>query len=82
MTDVWKKIAAWVAVSFLFCFLCVGYAQVTDILNIVGTAEVTPPASVFITDVRAVSGVAVHAYSGTVVTSTANLSSGSQTMLC
>jgi len=39
-----------------------------------------PPSSVFITDVRAVSGVAVHAYSGTVVTSTANLSSGSQTI--
>ena len=80
MTDVWKKIAAWVTVSFLFCFLCVGYAQVTDILNVVGTAEVTPPASVFITNVSTAGGVAIHGYSGTVVTSTADLSSGSQTI--
>lgn len=78
MTDVWKKIAAWVAVSFLFCFLCVGYAQVSDILNIVGTAEVSPQEGVFITDVSTAEGITVNGYIGSVLRSTVNLSGATE----
>lgn len=80
MTDIWKKIAAWVTVFFLFCFLCVGYAQVSDILDIMGTAEVKPPQCVFITDISTGAGVVVHGYSDTVMTSTANVSGETQTI--
>ena len=78
MTGFLKKIAVWVLIPFLFCTLCIGYAQLSDTLNIQGVVEHRPPAGVFITDVSPGSGVTVNHHTGTIVNSTANLSGTTQ----
>ncbi len=74
MTGFWKKFAVCAAVSLLFCCLCIGFAQVTDVLNVDGTFEATPQPGVFITEVETAPGVTVHGYSGSALRSTADLS--------
>ncbi|MBQ3488965.1 MAG: hypothetical protein IJA86_00045, partial [Clostridia bacterium] len=47
--------------SFAFCFICIGYAQLVDTLTITGTAEAKPPEGIFITSVEYVGkGVGVE----------------------
>ena len=54
-----KQMKMWIALalSFMFCFTCVGYAQVTTNLSLVGSATVEPPKDLFIFSVSAPSGV-------------------------
>lgn len=47
----WKNILLCAAVSFMFLFMAVGYAQLTDNLNISGEIEVTEMKAIYITDV-------------------------------
>lgn len=78
MTKAWQKIVLWLTVSFLLCFLGIGYAQVSDFLNIQGVSNTTPPASVFITDaVPSGTGVTVNGYTGCILNSKADLSGAS-----
>ncbi|MBQ8658419.1 MAG: hypothetical protein IJ506_04715 [Clostridia bacterium] len=53
----------------------IGYAQLSDTLNVIGTVDVTPPDGVFIYEVNEPSDgkITVNNYSGTVLNSTTNL---------
>lgn len=63
----------------MFCFLGIGYATLTDNMNVQGTAEVKPPATVFITNVYAKSGSAVvNDYIMTTVNSTVTLTNNAK----
>lgn len=77
MTGFLKKIAAHTTVLFLFCFLCVGYAQVSDLLNVSGRAEIQPQNGVFITDVSSAPGITANQYIGTILNSRADLTGAS-----
>lgn len=48
-----------IALSFMCVFMSVGYAALTDTLNITGTAEVEIPYGLFITDITTLSGSAL-----------------------
>ena len=78
MTNIWKKIIIWTTVFFLFCSLCVGYAQLSDYLVIQGTVDTPPQQGVFITDVTAVNGVTVNRYISSILNSTVDLSNVSE----
>ena len=51
--------------SFLFCFLCVGYAALTDTLTINGMSTVSAQDGVFISDVTADNNATVNKYLST-----------------
>lgn len=51
--------------SFLFCFLCVGYAALTDHLTIDGMADISAQEGVFISDVTADQNATVNKYLST-----------------
>ncbi|MBQ9773930.1 MAG: hypothetical protein IJW30_04630 [Clostridia bacterium] len=61
--------------SLLFCFLCLGYAQLTDTLEVTGSTAVQAQTGVFISDVESVSGMTVNAYTSTVLNSKVTLGS-------
>ncbi len=42
--------------SFLFCFMCIGYAQLSDALTINGTASMTEPETLYITEIAGTTG--------------------------
>ncbi len=69
------KIILWVTVFFLFCFLSLGYAQVSDTLNIQGISNTDPQRGVFITQVTGGTNFTVNRFIGTILNSTADLSS-------
>ena len=48
----WKIITLCAVFSFMFLFITVGYAQLTDILTLHGTMEWTEPPIVYITDIK------------------------------
>ena len=54
----WVKALICIAFSFMFCFLCVGYATLTDELSITGDASAEPQEGVFITNVMVTDGSA------------------------
>ncbi len=60
----------------------IGYAQLSDTLNIIGTVDVTPKDGVFIYDVKEPSDgkIAVNSYAGTVLNSTTNLGTDSNSV--
>jgi len=69
--------------SFAFLFICIGYAQLTNVVDISGFAEATPPEGVFIFNATVPDGssVTVNGYSYCVLNSTATLgSSGTSTV--
>ena len=47
----WAKISVCISVFFMFCFICIGYAALSDHLLITGTAETDIPSGLFIIDV-------------------------------
>lgn len=70
-----------VVLSFIVCFLCTGYAALSDTLITDGTAGVIAQTGVFITDVQATSGLTVNGYTGTTLNSKIVLpSSGTATV--
>jgi len=73
MTGFLKKTTVCITALFLFCAVCIGFAQVSDPLSIGGRAEIPPQSGVFITDVSAANGLTVNQYVGTVLNSQANL---------
>jgi len=60
----------------------IGYAQLSDTLNIIGTVDVSPPNGVFIYEVSEPTDgkITVNSYSGTVLNSTTNLGSDGQSV--
>ena len=61
-------------VSFLCCFMCVGYAQLSTDLTISGAADVEAQKNVFITDAVKTEGSAeINGYYGTVLTSSVSV---------
>ena len=46
-----KKISACIGIFFMFCFVCIGYAAISDNLLITGSAETDIPSGLFIVDV-------------------------------
>lgn len=46
-----KKISACIGIFFMFCFICIGYAALSDTLLITGSAETDIPSGLFIIDV-------------------------------
>ena len=74
MTGFWKKSVVFAVALFLFCSLCVGYAQVSDLLDVSGTANIPPQPGVFITQVSAADGVTVNGYVGSALNSVVSLS--------
>lgn len=71
----WQKIILYSVLPLLFCIVGIGYARVTDMLDIQGVVESTPPIGVFIYDVSVPSGtdVRINGYSSTTLNSTATL---------
>lgn len=71
----WLKIIGGVALSLMCLFTSIGYAAISGELKIEGTAEITPPKGLFISQVNGGSYINPDtlAYSGTVVTSTVTL---------
>ena len=47
----WMKASICIGLSFMFCFMSIGYAELSDTLNISGTAEIDIPEGLFIIDV-------------------------------
>ncbi len=54
-----------ILLCFIFVFTCIGYAAISDTLQISGNATVTPPEAVFISGAEVVGGNATVTYSGT-----------------
>ena len=50
-----KKIMIFVALPFMFIFTCIGYASLTDSLNIHGSVNITVPSGLFITEIGVIS---------------------------
>ncbi len=69
------KISFCLAFSFIFIFLCVGYAQLTDTLFINGKIDVAEQTGVYITDViiPADADASVNSFFSTIMNSTVNL---------
>lgn len=82
---IWSKAILFIALSLMTVFASVGYAQLSDSLQITGMADTIPPEAVYVTDVTTgTSAVNVNGYTLTVVNSTVDLSkssSGKATML-
>ncbi len=75
MNSKFKKFILWSALILFVCSISVGYANVTDILNIQGTGEATPPEGVFITNISTVNGITINNFMKTVINSEADLGS-------
>ena len=72
----WQKILFGVGFSFLFCFMCVGYAAVNDTLTVDGEINYSPPEGVYIRTAERASGNAtVQNYIGATLFSTVDLGS-------
>lgn len=72
------KILLCLLLSFSFVFGCVGFAQISDVLTLNGTANATPPEGLLIVSVQSNSNGAVSNYTqGTVHSSTVDLSAAS-----
>ncbi len=69
----WHKVIIAVSFSFLLCFFSIGYAQVTDILDIQGVSNIEPKIGVFITDTSVADGVTVKGFTDCVLSSTTDL---------
>lgn len=69
----WAKVLFGITFSFLFCFLCVGYAAVTDPLQISGTIEFALPDGMNITRVSAPSNGTVQHFSRTLLSTVSDL---------
>lgn len=48
----WMKASICIALSFMFCFISIGYAELSDTLRVVGDAEVEIPYGLFIVDAK------------------------------
>ena len=72
------KVSAVIVAAFLFCFISVGYAAVTDIMSISGNADIKPQQGVFITDVSTADGFKSNKYIGSVLNSSVDLSGKTQ----
>ncbi len=70
-----NKALIWLVLTLMVLSISVGYANVTDVLNIQGTGESTPPDGVFITEVITVDGITVNSFKGTVINSKTDLGS-------
>ena len=57
----WFKVVFCVLFSFLFCFMCIGYAEVSDVLTISGGVELQEPKQVYITRIVSTTGTVDHA---------------------
>ena len=57
----WMMVLFCVTFSFLFCLMCVGYAQLSDSLVIEGTAEASEPAAVYIVEIVSTTGTVTRA---------------------
>ena len=69
------------SLSVLFLFTCIGYAQLTDFLSIIGNVNITPTMEdVYITDVNpsSTTSITVNSTQGTILFATVN-NSGSST---
>ena len=72
------KILLGLLLSFSFIFGCVGFAQLSDVLTLMGTASASPPEGLLIVSAKANSTGAVSNYiQGTVHSSTVDLSAAS-----
>ena len=71
----WVKGLICISLSFMCLFTCVGYALVSEHMNITGTATAEPPRALFISNVSGGNYINPDtlAYSGTVVTSDVTL---------
>ncbi|MBO5090283.1 MAG: hypothetical protein J6C27_05175 [Clostridia bacterium] len=74
------KALLWSVLTLMVLSISVGYANLTDILDIQGITEVKPQNGVFITTINASSGVTVNNYIGTVINSKADISGGEVTI--
>ena len=72
------KIIMSVTVAFLFCFICIGYAQLTDILNVQGNADIPPQNGVFITEVSTADGFTSNKFIGSILNSSVDLNGKSE----
>lgn len=72
------KVIMCITVAFLFAFIGIGYAQITDILDVQGTADIRPQQGVFITNVSSADGFSGNRYIGSILNSTADLSGKSE----
>ena len=77
----WIKIPIALVFSFLFCFVSLGYAQLSDTLTATGSAEAIAQTGVFITDVTPVSGLTVNNYTATILNSRVELGSSASSTL-
>lgn len=79
-----KKSSILIAVMlfFAFCFICVGYAQVSTNLDFSGNVQATPQKGVFIADAVGLNGSSsrVNAYISTTLNSTTTLANSSSTV--
>ncbi len=73
MNSKFSKFILWSALILFVCSISIGYANVTDMLNIQGTSEYTPPEGVFITEIQTVDGITINSFKGTVINSKADL---------
>ncbi len=69
------KIPLCLAFSFIFAFLCVGYAQLSDTLTVIGSVNLVSQDGIFITGVSVPedADATVNAYVSTILTSTVDL---------
>ncbi len=73
----WIKISLALLFSFLFCFASLGYAQLSDSLSVEGSATITPPTGIFISNVAPATGLTVNSYTSTVLNSRVELGNSS-----
>ena len=74
----WMKIVFCVGFSFLFCVMCVGYAQLSDTLSIAGMADIHEPHEVYISRIISTTGTVHRAQEilNTTIDSSISLGSG------
>lgn len=76
-----NKALLWSVLFIMVLCISVGYANLTDILDIQGVSEVHPQNGVFITNINtANSGVKINSFIGTVINSKADVSGGEVTI--
>lgn len=72
-----------ILLSFSYCFVCIGYANLSDTLTVLSDANITVQKNVYITEANVdnVSGVTVNSYLATTLNSTVTLgASGDSTV--
>lgn len=79
------KILSAIVCSFIFCFMAIGYAEVSDKLTITGNANLSPQTGVYIVDASYGGGdgaININAYVSTTMNSTVTLKeNGDSTLL-